>query len=143
MSTVLDGIPATKSKPGRDYLALVERFPLRSIGDSRQHAAALAVLDKLVGYPNLSAGEVEYMDALASLVERFESQHHEIPSSGRTPLQRLRDLMESSGMTPAKLGDVIGSRPAASMVLSGERELSKAHIRQLSAHFKINPGYFL
>jgi hypothetical protein len=28
-------------------------------------------------------------------------------------------------------------------VLSGERELSKAHVRKPAEHFKLNPGYFL
>jgi antitoxin component HigA of HigAB toxin-antitoxin module len=41
------------------------------------------------------------------------------------------------------LGDVIGSRPAASMILKGERELSKSHIRRLAQHFKLDAGYFL
>jgi antitoxin component HigA of HigAB toxin-antitoxin module len=52
--------------------------------------------------------------------------------------------MASAGLSPAGLGDIIGSRPAASMFLSGTRkELSKTQIRRLAAHFKVNAGYFL
>jgi antitoxin component HigA of HigAB toxin-antitoxin module len=51
--------------------------------------------------------------------------------------------MDSAGMTPSQLGDVIGSRPAASMFLSGTRaELSKPQIRRLAAHFKMEVGFF-
>lgn len=60
-----------------------------------------------------------------------------------TPLEVLRHLMESRGMTPAQLGDVLGSRPAATMVLKGRRQLSKAHIRAVAAHFCVSPAVFL
>ena len=60
----------------------------------------------------------------------------------RSSLARLKSLMATAGLSPAGLGDIIGSRPAASMVLGGSRELSKAQIRKLAEHFKIDAGYF-
>jgi antitoxin component HigA of HigAB toxin-antitoxin module len=100
------------------------------------------VLDGLV-LRKLSPGERDYLDALALMVEAYDDEHHRPPGlDRRTPLQRVRWLMESAGMTPSQLGDVIGSRPAASMFLSGTRaELSKPQIRRLG-HFKMDASFF-
>jgi antitoxin component HigA of HigAB toxin-antitoxin module len=78
------------------------------------------------------------------MVEAYDDEHHPPPGlERRTPLQRVHWLMESAGVTPAQLGDVIGSRPAASMFLNGTREeLSKQQIRRLARHFKLDPGFF-
>jgi hypothetical protein len=38
--------------------------------------------------------------------------------------------------------DVFGSKGIASEVLSGKRELSKAHIQRLSEKFHVSPGLF-
>ncbi len=46
-------------------------------------------------------------------------------------------------MNVSDLGKVLGNKTAASLVLSGKRELSKAHIRKLAARFKVDPGLFL
>jgi antitoxin component HigA of HigAB toxin-antitoxin module len=51
--------------------------------------------------------------------------------------------MEERGMTPSDLGDVLGSRPAATMILKGQREMSKAHIRAAAAYFSVSPAVFL
>jgi hypothetical protein len=48
--------------------------------------------------------------------------------------------------TVATGGDAGGkgfSHSLGTRVLSGERELSKTHVRKLAEHFKLNPGYFL
>jgi HTH-type transcriptional regulator/antitoxin HigA len=113
--------------------------PIRSEAD---YDRAVKLMDKLVLRDDLSRDEADYLEVLTFVVERYDDEHYPLAADTRTPLQRLRALMESSGMTPAGFGDVIGSRPAASMILSGSRELSKTHIRRLAKHFKLNPGYF-
>ena len=35
------------------------------------------------------------------------------------------------------------SQPLVSLMLNGKRELSKASIRKLAAHFRLEPSYFL
>jgi antitoxin component HigA of HigAB toxin-antitoxin module len=46
-------------------------------------------------------------------------------------------------MKPSDLGDLIGSRSAATSILQGNRILSKAHIRKLAQRFRVDAGYFL
>jgi HTH-type transcriptional regulator / antitoxin HigA len=131
--------------PAEDYLGLVRRFPLRRIRTAVEHRMALAIVMELTakGDTNLSDGEVDYLEALVRFVGDYERERILTTWDKATPLQVLRHLMEEHAMTPAKLGDVLGSRPAATMILKGRREMSKAHIRAAAAHFAVSPGVFL
>ena len=136
-----------RKKGGVDdaYLSLIQEYPLKELRSDRDLEAAQKVLAKLMLKPEeaLTVGESDYLGALSVLVRAYEERRFPVSREGRTPLERLKFLMETSGMSSSSLGDVIGSRPAASMVLKGERELSKAHIRKLAGHFKLDAGYFL
>ena len=128
-----------------DYLNLIRRFPLRAIRNDRDNAAAGKVLTRLLGRgsPPLSDGESQYLDALIELTRAYESRAHPTLIRKMSPIEAVRYLMEQNDMTVADLGRVLGNKTAASLVLSGKRELSKAHIRKLSARFKVDAGLFL
>lgn len=128
-----------------DYMALVRRFPLRAIRNDRDNNAAGHVLTRLLGrrHPPLSAGEGQYLDALIELTQAYESRAHRHQFEKMSPIDAVRYLMEQNDMNVADLGRVLGNKTAASLVLSGKRELSKSHIRKLAARFKVDPGLFL
>ena len=129
-----------------DYLRLVRQFPLKAIQNDRQWEQALPILEKLAVREegSLARGEQDYFDALTELVWSYEQRRHRIDTSGRiTPLSALKFLMKEAGLKAADIGRIIGSGPAATMILKGDREMSKAHIRALADHFKVNPGLFL
>jgi HTH-type transcriptional regulator/antitoxin HigA len=54
----------------------------------------------------------------------------------------LRHLMDSTGLRQVGLLDVFGTASVISEVLSGKRELSKAHIAKLSERFQHSPSLF-
>ncbi|MGB7160798.1 MAG: hypothetical protein WBD40_22225 [Tepidisphaeraceae bacterium] len=126
-----------------DYLKLVRRFPLRPLRTVRDYDEASKVLDELVLCDDLSRGEADYLDALTRFVEDYDDAHHPLSEFQATPLEVLRHLVEHSDMTTTDLGRVIGSKGVASEILRGKRELSKTHIKLLSAHFKISPAILL
>ncbi len=128
-----------------DYLDLISRFPLRAIRTDRDNAAAGKVLTHLLGRssPPLSEGESQYLDALIELATAYESRAYPTRSKRASPIELVRYLMDENKMTIADLGKILGNKTAASLVLSGKRELSKSHIRKLAARFKVNPGLFL
>jgi HTH-type transcriptional regulator / antitoxin HigA len=128
-----------------DYLDLIRQFPLRAIRTDRDNTAAAKVLTRLLGRssPALSDGESQYLDALIELVSAYESRAYPTRSKRPSPIEIVRFLMEENKMTVADLGKILGNKTAASLVLSGKRELSKAHIRKLAARFKVDPGLFL
>ena len=59
------------------------------------------------------------------------------------PLETLRYLMEQRGTRQADLAPILGSRTAASQILTGKRKMSKAQIRKLGEFFHISPEVFL
>lgn len=132
-------------KVERDYLRLVRRFPLRPIRSKSEHGQALAMIGELSakGDEGLTSGQTDYLSALGRFVDDFEKEHVLTAMGQATPPEVLRHLMEARGMTPVDLGDVLGSRPAATMILKGQREMSKSHIRAAAAYFGVNPSVFL
>jgi HTH-type transcriptional regulator / antitoxin HigA len=144
----MEGAPMSTTKKKAhfvddDYLRLVRELPLKQIRNRIQLHAALAMLtDLTLRAEDLSDGEEDYRDALAILVHEFESARSPLQVR-KTPLERLQFLVTESGMSVNDLGRIVGSQPMASLILSGNRELSKANIRALAAHFKVNPSYFL
>ena len=128
-----------------DYLALIREHPLRPIYDHRNYDEAAAMLDRLAVKPenSLTPGERDYFDTLTLLVQAYDDAHFKMPKRKMTPLEALKYVMSESGMTQKQLGDLLGNRALASLVLSGNRGLSKAHIRILSDHFRVEPGLFI
>jgi HTH-type transcriptional regulator/antitoxin HigA len=129
--------------PGGDYLRLVRRFPLRPLRNTKEYDIAASILDELVLHDNLSKGESDYLDALTTFVEAYDDKHFPIDTGHLKPLDLLRFLMEQNEMSSADLGKLLGSRSAASMILSGKRGMSKSHIRKLATRFKLDASVFL
>jgi HTH-type transcriptional regulator/antitoxin HigA len=128
------------------YLKLIRKFPLRVIRSEAEYDAAIAVMQGLAihGEDGLDNGEADYLYALTSLVESYESAHHPIGPDGLRPNERLKWLADESGLSQAELAKLLGvGQPLVSLILSGKRELTVSHIRKLSEHFHLNPQYFI
>ncbi|HMB95595.1 MAG TPA: helix-turn-helix domain-containing protein [Tepidisphaeraceae bacterium] len=128
-----------------DYLALIRRLPLRRIHSDVEHQVASNIVAELIakGDEQLSDGEADYLEALARFVSDYECENLLTKLGESTPLEILQHLMESRAMTPSKLGEVLGSRSAASMILKGDREMSKSQIRAIAQYFNVTPALFL
>ena len=137
-------VAAAKRAPKRDhYLELVKRLPLRPIRAVAEYEAAAELLDLLVLRTNLDSGEKDYVAALSVFIEDYDRRHKVFDTSGRTPLDMLRHLMEANDLDVTGLGNVLGSKGVASEVLRGKRSLSKSHIFKLADRFTVDPGLFL
>jgi HTH-type transcriptional regulator / antitoxin HigA len=126
-----------------DYIELIREFPIRPIMSVKEHSAAQAILDRLVGRDDLSKGQLDYLAALVRFVEDYESERFALEMKQLTPIELLRYLMEQNDMNTSDLGYVLGSRGLASEVLSGKRGLSKTLIRKLAERFGLDPSIFL
>jgi len=122
-------------------MSLVRRFPLRPIRNDAEHRRAVAVVEELLG-TMLASGEGDYLDTLILLVNKYEDECH-TPAGKLSPQAALRAIMEFNNLTQKEIGELIGSAPAVSMFLKGERELSKHHIKVLAERFRVNANLFL
>jgi len=130
-----DDIPET-------YAELVGLFMPRPLHDEMDYRNALGVLDAMAGF-EMNADQEDYFEAVATFVEKYEARHHALDAKGLTPVELLYSLMNEHGMSESDLGRLLGDRSLGHRILTGERELSKAHIRTLAEHFSLNPAALL
>jgi len=128
-----------------DYLSLIRTLPLRPIRGQREYNKAVRLADQLAvqAEGTLSRGEQDYLDTLTLLIQAYDEKHFRIKTRDLEPVDVLKYLMEQGGMKRADLGRLLGNRPLASLILNGQRALSKTHIRILSDYFKVEAGLFL
>ena len=97
-----------------------------------------AVLDAMAGF-KMNADQEDYFEAIATFVEKYEAEHHAIDQAKMTAVELVRSLLAEHGLSESDLGRLLGDRSLGHRILTGERELSKAHIRILAEHFSLNP----
>jgi len=125
------------------YLGLVRECPLKAIRTKVQYAEATKMASRLAirGEDALLRGEQDYLDALMVLIEAYDLAQQ--PWKKTSGVDLVKHLMEQTGMTLEELGKIVGSRPLASLILLGKREMSKQVMRRLGSHFKVEPGVFM
>lgn len=126
-------------------IAVSEKYTLEvgaptPITSERQHEEYLSVLDKLAAKEHPTSEEERYAEVLMTLIEAYEQEHHPVPDA--SPLEVLRALMEANSLRQRDLVPIFGSEGIISEVLHGKRNLSKTHIRKLSARFHVSPAVF-
>jgi HTH-type transcriptional regulator/antitoxin HigA len=90
---------------------------------------------------DLSPAEVEILDLLTLLVERFEEQRYAVKPA--TPVEIVRELMEANGVTQSEIAEILGSKGLASEMLAGKREISKSQALKLGERFHVPAAVFL
>jgi HTH-type transcriptional regulator / antitoxin HigA len=119
---------------------LTEELP-RAIHSDRMHQRYLTRIEELLERKKRSAAEDRLLELLSILVERYEDEHETVEAPH--PVAALRELMLAKGISQADLSKLLGSSGIVSEVLSGKRELSKAHIRKLSKAFHVPADVFV
>ena len=140
-------MPETKIKAPRAditdrYHALVRRFPLRAIRDDDELDRAMTLIDELIDRDDLADDEQDYLEALSTFVERYESEQHPIPPA--SDAEMLRHLIESRGVTQATVAEDVGiAESTISAILAGKRGLNRRHVSKLAGYFTVSPAVFL
>ena len=126
----------------KTYGALVAMLPPRPIHDDVDLANATEMIDRLAGF-KLNVDQEDYLEAISTFVEAYEAERFPMDDSRITPLDALKALLGEHGMTASDLGRLLGNRTLGAAILASRRDLSKAHIKRLAEHFKVEPGLFL
>jgi len=123
--------------------------PYLHIKDNDHYEETLALLEALLQEAEDSLDDPlnAIIDMLSSSIETFENTDKELVEFEERAMQQptdlavIRLLMEQYNLGTNDLPE-IGSKSMVSRVLSGERSLSKNHIKALSERFNIDPGLF-
>ncbi|MEI8374942.1 MAG: transcriptional regulator [Planctomycetota bacterium] len=124
------------------YGELVALLPPRPIRDKVDLANATEMIDRMAGF-KLNADQEDYLEAISTFVEVYEAARFPINDLQIAPLDALKTLLAEHGMNTSDLGRLLGNRTLGAAILSGQRALSKTHVKKLAEHFKVEPGYFL
>jgi antitoxin component HigA of HigAB toxin-antitoxin module len=136
--------PKAKTAAPTAWASTVPPCLIRNNAANEAALAEFSRLGRLMDARKATPAEAETAKVLLLLIEDYERKRFgDLDSAKWTPLERLRFLMEESGTGVVELGLLLGDRSLGTRVLSGERELSKTHVRKLAEHFKLAPGYFL
>jgi antitoxin component HigA of HigAB toxin-antitoxin module len=128
-----------------EYAGLVAMHPPRPLRDAVDARNVEEIVMEMAGHA-LSSDQDDYHDLLSDLLIKWQEEN-EPPRKRSRPISahaRLKYLINQSGTTPSQLAKLLGcSQPLVSLLLGGKRELSKANVKKLATHFKVEAGYFL
>ncbi len=131
-----------------EFSRVAKRFiHIRSKRDFRE---TLELLEELMGEADDSASDPlnDLINVLAASIEAYEakqasiSRFHEEAENLDPSVSALRLLMQQHALGVSGFAAEIGSKSLVSMILSGQRALTKDHIARLSARFGVSPAVF-
>jgi HTH-type transcriptional regulator / antitoxin HigA len=124
-----------------DPAKMIAKGAPRVIHNDAELEAYTDALFQLTALENPSCDEVEAIELLTLLVERYEREHYPIPTAD--PVSVVRFLIEQQSLTQRDLIPQFGSESAVSMFLAGKRNLTLAQVRKLSSRFKLPADVFI
>lgn len=123
-----------------DPVEMIRKGAPRLIRNDRELAEYTRRLFVLTSKSSPRRDELEAIELLTLLIERYESQR--FPVGDADPVDVLRFLLESNGMSQRDIAGELGSESTVSLVLSGKRRLNRDHIARLSRKFNVSPAVF-
>jgi len=119
---------------------MIERGAPHMIRSEEQLEAYTRALYRLTSEPRPTPAQVEAIELLTLLIERYEEEHYAIPSA--SPSEVVRFLLDQHGLKQRDLAAEMGGESVVSEVLSGKRKLNATHIELLSRRFHVSPAVF-
>lgn len=124
------------------YEAINAEVPLRPLRTAVDYEAAVATMNSLLdqGGANEDGPLADLVATLGTLVAEYDATHYSL--GGATGVEVLRFLMDQHGLRQSDLPE-IGSQGVVSEILSGKRELTARHMRDLAQRFSVPASVFL
>src|ERR1700736_957196 len=120
---------------------MIARGAPRVIHNDAELEAYTDALFQLTALESPSRSELEAIELLTLLVERYEQVHYPIPAAD--PASVVRFLIEQQDLTQRDLIPQFGSESPVSMFLSGQRKLTIEQVRRSRTRFKLPPDVFI
>lgn len=107
---------------------------LKPIRTEEEYEEYLQELD-LVFDAEEGTKEFDRAELLGMLIEKYEDANYAIPSPD--PIEAIKYVMQEQGMKQKDLGELVGGKSKASLILSRKRSLSMQMIRIINQRLKI------
>jgi HTH-type transcriptional regulator/antitoxin HigA len=140
---------AEQAEEGEGVMATVLANPAEMIEHGAPHVihseeelvGYTAELERLTSIENPSASEIDAIELLSFLIEKYEDEHYPVPVA--TPMEVVRFLLDQNNLKQRDISDLFGGESGVSMFLSGQRKLTIPQIQGLSARFHVTTDVFL
>jgi len=119
---------------------MIERGAPRVIRTEKELEAYTRALFGLTAQPRPTKAQVDAIDLLTLLIERYESEHYSLPDA--TAADVLRFLLDRHSLKQRDIARELGGESVVSEVLSGKRKLNTTQIERLSKRFHVSPAVF-
>jgi HTH-type transcriptional regulator/antitoxin HigA len=124
------------------YSQLLAKCQPKPIRSEREHARALAIIEKLMAKPRKTAAERQMIELLATLIDEYEESVWPTPHA--TPGEILKFLLEERQMSQSELARKTAiPQSTIANVIAGRRQLSKANMISLGKFFRVSPALFM
>lgn len=142
-TTKINGKRTAKARfDAKAYAGLLSETLPEIIETVAQNRRMIKALNRLMRKSeNLTPEEKKLMKLLGHLVCDFETRYYKPQKP--TPREALIGMMEMNHLKQADMLSVFGSSGVASEVISGKREISKAHAKALAKFFHTSTDLFL
>lgn len=125
----------------KTYAGLMAMYLLRPLHDQVDAENAAEVIDCLAGH-KLNAEQMDYLDLLSDLYERWEGA--QFPVKAARGAELLRIVLAEREENGAALAKLLGVDPSlAYRLLRGERQLTAVQIRKLGDHYGLDMAALL
>ncbi|RUO20635.1 helix-turn-helix domain-containing protein [Aliidiomarina haloalkalitolerans] len=118
---------------------------LAGISNDKEYEEALELVEDLLD--NYDANLV-VIEALSNVIERYEDESlrfetFNLRQAGLDPaVETLKVLMDQNGLNTTDFENEIGKKSMVSQVLTGKKNLTRAHITKLAERFGVAPAIF-
>ena len=110
------------------------KIEIKPIRTEVEYELALAELYQLLDSPD-GSDDYDRAELLSILIEKYEEVHY--PIDNPDPIDAIKYVMGENGMNQMQLGEIIGGKSKASLILNRKRALSIAMIRSLNEKLKV------
>jgi HTH-type transcriptional regulator/antitoxin HigA len=105
---------------------MIERGAPHLIRSEQQLEAYTKALYRLTAEAHPPPAQMEAIELLTVLIERYEEEHFALPDA--SPADVLRFLLSQHGLKQRDIAAELGGESVVSEVLSGRRRLNASHI---------------
>jgi HTH-type transcriptional regulator/antitoxin HigA len=93
---------------------------------------------------DLNEDQGDYLDALMTFIEKYDNEHSKLNAKNFRGIKALKYLLDINGINKTQFSELLGkSKSLGGLILNGQRELTKSHLKILSERFKVDAQLFI